>query len=110
KKRQHLHYLFGQRLIIGFPRIQPDGTEMPDTELGCPEALPADQAAVIIAERINTRPWLPDPESGLNNRRDASIGHGLVVVRRPRHHVDMRVEKPETFYQIQFQRNSLSHR
>src|SRR5690606_32958480 len=98
-----LHYLFGQRLVIGFSRIQPDGTEMPDAELGCPEALPADQAAVIIAKRIRTRTGLPDPESGLNNRRYASIGHRLVVVRRPRYHVDMRVEKPKTFYQIQFQ-------
>src|SRR5690606_26816559 len=95
-ERQQFHHLFSQSLIIGFPRIQADGAKMADTELRRSEPLPANQAAVIIAESINTRPRLYYPKGRFARADEPGIGHGLVVVGSPGNHVDVWIEKPKS--------------
>ena len=45
-----------------------------DAELRCPESLPADEAAVIIAKRVEACARLAQPEGRLDERHNAGVG------------------------------------
>ena len=43
-KRQDVHHLLGQRLVVGLFAVEADRAVVADAELGCAEALPAHEA------------------------------------------------------------------
>src|SRR5690606_35918918 len=64
-----------------------------DAELGRPEAFPTDQAAVVVAEGIQSRAGLAQPEGWFDQGHHARVCHCLVVVGGSGGHVYMRIEE-----------------
>ena len=88
--RQDLHHRLGQRLVVGFLRIEPDAAVVAHAELAGAELLEADdrRQVVDIAADIGAR--LAEPEGRLDHRDDAGARHRLIVVGGARDHVRMR--------------------
>ena len=83
---------FGERLVVGFLRIEPDGAIVADTELTRAETLEAGDQGKVVEEAAECRPRLAEPEGRLDHRDDARPRHCLIVVGRPGDHVRVRID------------------
>ena len=90
--RQHVDHRLGQRLVVGFLRIETDRAVVADAELAGAKPLEARDHGEIIDEAADIGARLAEPERGLDHRDHAGPGHRLVVVGGARDHVGVRVD------------------
>jgi hypothetical protein len=90
--REDLEHAVGELGIVGLLGVQRERADVRDAELARAETLPADQTGEVVNEAPHAGARLPLPERRLEHDGDAGGGHLLVVVRRPRRHVNVRVE------------------
>jgi hypothetical protein len=90
--RQDFHHGFGQRLVVGLLRVEPDRAIVADAELAGAETLEARDQGQVVAIGLGAGARLTEPEGRLDHGDDAGAGHGLVIVGGARDHMGVRVD------------------
>ena len=81
----------GQAPILGLLRVHADGAPMVDAVARRARVLKLQRQAEIVEEGAGVAAVLAQPERRLHAYADAVLVHGHIIVRRPRDHVDMRL-------------------